>query len=169
MNHLRDDNSTSQPSSELIVNLLDYISLPKKTPAKDLHIINSPISLKELNNTIHAVPLNKSNGPGGYSTEYYKHFTALPIPHQQKVFHAAASAASFPSEMLLATNMTLPKPGKEPNTPQIFHPISMLNVNVKIYAKIKATRLAHLLPILIKPDQMGLISERPAPDTTRHI
>lgn len=63
-------------------------------------------------------------------------------PQQCKVFHAAASLASFPSEMLQATIITLPKPGKEPDKAQNFSPISVLNINPKVYPKPLANRIA---------------------------
>lgn len=78
----------------------------------------------------------------------------------------AVSSASFPSEMLSVTVVMLPKPGKETVSPQYFRLISLLNVDLKIYAKI---RLACLFPKLIKHDHVGFILVRQAPDATRNL
>lgn len=79
-------------------------------------------------------------------------------------FNQAANAVSFPSESLEALIVTLPKPGKLPTTPLNFKPISLLNSDLKIYAKIIASRLDHLLLALIHPNQVVFIRSRQAPD-----
>lgn len=69
------------------------------------------------------------------------------------MYDAAAASASFPSEVLEALIVTLPKLGKTPDVPQNFRPISLLNNDLKLYAKIIALRLVDNLPTLIDPDQ----------------
>lgn len=71
--------------------------------------------------------------------------------------------------MLNAIIVTLPKPGKEPNTPPNFRPISLLNIDLKVYAKIIASRLLNLLPLLIHPDQTGFAKGRQTSDATRRL
>lgn len=59
----------------------------------------------------------------------------------------------------------IPKPNKDPTIPR---PISLLNLNIKMYAKVIALRL-DILPTLIHPDQVGFIKGRQAPDATRRM
>lgn len=71
--------------------------------------------------------------------------------------------------MLKALIITIPKPGKEPSTPPNFRPISLLNTNLKLYAKLIAHRLADVLPNLIHPDQSGFTKGRETSDATRRL
>ncbi|XP_040289824.1 meprin A subunit beta-like [Bufo bufo] len=75
----------------------------------------------------------------------------------------------MPREMLEATIVTLPKPGKEPTIPQNFRPISFLNTDLKIYAKLLANRLAETISSLIAPDQVGFVVGRQITDNSRRV
>lgn len=71
--------------------------------------------------------------------------------------------------MLRAYAVTLPKPGKDPTTLANFRFISLLDSDVKIFAKLLAKRIMSVLPYLIKNDQMGFIAGHQTSDTTRRI
>ncbi len=52
------------------------------------------------------------------------------------------------------------KPGKDPSMCSSYRPISLLNVDVKILAKILAFRIDSLIPEIISPDQTGFVKGR---------
>lgn len=85
------------------------------------------------------------------------------------VFNKAAETATLPQDMLRAHIVTLPKPGKEPTTPANFCPISLLNSDTKVYAKLLARRLTDIIPSIIQRDQMGFVRGRQTSDATRRI
>lgn len=62
--------------------------------------------------------------------------------------------------------MVLLKEGKDPTLAQNYRPISLLNADVKILAKILANRLKHLMPHVVHPDQTGFIAGREARDNS---
>lgn len=132
-------------------------------------MLNASFTISEIQKTIASLPINKSPGPYGYFSKCYQNYTDILTPILQRVFQAAAPSASFPSEMLQATVITLSKPGKESDKAQHFRPISLLNVDLKVYAKLLANRIAQLLPSLVKPDQVGFVEGRQATDATRRI
>lgn len=52
-------------------------------------------------------------------------------PYLTEIYNHAASSSSFPSEIIKVMIVALPKPGKDPNSAQNFHPISLLNNDLK--------------------------------------
>lgn len=60
----------------------------------------------------------------------------------------------------------IPKPGKDAMVVSNYHSISLLNIDVKLYAKILANCLLPLLPRLISVDQVGFIPGREARNNT---
>lgn len=90
-------------------------------------------------------------------------------PYLIQIFNTVSASASFPPEMLETLIVTLPKPGKEPNSPSNFRPISLLNIDLILYAKLIASHLVNILPTLIHPDQTGFTKNRQTSDTTRRL
>lgn len=140
--------------------------LPNLSP-KQLTSLNSPFTATEITRAISTLPSGKAPGPDGFSAEYYKLLNTTLAPHMCQLFNAVVSSGTFPDEMLSANIVTLPKPRKEPVTPPNFRPISLLNTDLKLYAKLIAQRLAPIMPHLIHPDQVGLTMGWQAPDAAR--
>lgn len=137
--------------------------------ASQLQKLNSPITVPEIDKVRTSLPNGKSPGPDGLPKEYYKIFFMSLSPHLSRVFNRAAATSTFPKDMLVAYVVTLPKPGKDPITQANFRPISLLNSDIKIYAKLLASRLSSTIPSLIKKDQMGFVRGRQPSDATRQI
>lgn len=55
---------------------------------------------------------------------------------------------------------------KGPGQASNYRPISLLNVNVKLYAKVLANHLVPLIPILISPHQVGFVPGHEVRDNT---
>lgn len=70
-------------------------------------------------------------------------------------------------ETLHAHITILPKPGKDPSICGSYRPISLLNLDAKLYAKAITNRLLPLIPQWISRDQTGFISGRKARDNSQ--
>lgn len=129
----------------------------RKTHLREL---NSPFTEAEIAQAIQTLPSGKSPGPDGY----IKTFQQVLLPYICSTFNQAMIEGSVPSEILQTTIVTLPKPGKPSDTPANFRPISLLNTDIKLYAKVLGKRLLLILPELISTDQVGFVKRRQAPD-----
>lgn len=61
----------------------------------------------------------------------------------------------------------IPKPGKDPLYPESYHPISLLQLDVKILAKILALRLNKVVLGLVHADQTDSCPIKSLPSTSR--
>lgn len=136
------------------------------SPLFFLESVQLPISPAEIVDTISSLPLHKSLGIDGFTNANYKKFQDLLSPHLAVLFNASASLGSFTEDMLRAIVITILKPGKHLTLLESYRPISLLNSDVKIYAKTLARRLLQVLPRIVHPDQVGFIHGRQAPDAT---
>lgn len=125
-------------------------------------VLESPVVLSDIEATIKSLPNGKSPGPDGYTKAYYSTFFPLLAGPMCSYFNSIAKGNSIPPEALLAHITVLPKEGKDPTLAQNYSPISLLNVDFKILAKILANRLKHLIPHIVHPDQTGFVAAREA-------
>lgn len=165
---LHSDKATPQPSPELINSFLSKVKLPNRTDDQ-LKSTSQPFATQEFCLIIKKLPNHKSPGDDGFSNKYYKCLPNETAPHLQSVFNLASSSGTFPSEMLRAVIVTIPKPNKGPTSPANCRPISILNMDVNIFAKLLALGLQQILTHLIHPDQVGFVPGHQAPDGTRHV
>lgn len=76
------------------------------------------------------------------------------------MFQAALEEGRLHEDLRLATIVVIPKKGKPADTCSSYRPISLLNYETKVLAKVLATRLIPRISTLIHPDQSGFIPHR---------
>lgn len=128
-----------------------------------------PITHEEVQNAIDALKLRKAPGPDGFTAHFYRTFAPEIAPFLTTLFNAIASTQQVASSMREVIVAVIPKPGKEPTACSSYRPITLMNLDAKIYPKILATCLESVLPKLIDPDQSGFIKGRQTHDNLRRI
>jgi hypothetical protein len=116
---------------------LDRYKVPKLNQ-DHFNDLNSPISPKEIKAVINSLPTNKSPGPDGFSAEFYQTFKEDLIPFLHKLFHKIETEGTLPNSFYEATITMIPQPQKDPTKIENFRPISVVNIDAKIFNKVLA-------------------------------
>uniref|UniRef100_A0A803JJA9 Reverse transcriptase domain-containing protein n=1 Tax=Xenopus tropicalis TaxID=8364 RepID=A0A803JJA9_XENTR len=159
---------TSIESIEKIDKFIEEADLQKLTPDQS-QMIDSPFSLTEIEKCIDSLSPGKSPGPDGFSAIFYKTFKETLSPLLLKYFNSISKTSGFHPQAQEAHITIIPKPGKDPQLCSSYRPISLINIDLKIYAKIIGNRIKQHLPDLIHTDQAGFIPRREGKENTAKV
>uniref|UniRef100_A0A096LQF6 Reverse transcriptase domain-containing protein n=1 Tax=Poecilia formosa TaxID=48698 RepID=A0A096LQF6_POEFO len=153
------DNQTIQK----FLNSLDLPSIGKNQNDK----LMAEISAEEVDRGISNLKTNKSPGCDGFPPEWYKAMRESVLPLLKASFNYTLGGGTLPPSWREAFIYVIPKVGKDKTDPKGYRPISVLNIDYKLYAAILAKRLSTLMPFLIDEDQTGFIGNRQTHDSIR--
>uniref|UniRef100_A0A3B3D4V0 Reverse transcriptase domain-containing protein n=1 Tax=Oryzias melastigma TaxID=30732 RepID=A0A3B3D4V0_ORYME len=106
-------------------------------------------------------------GEDGFPAEWYKQFKELIISQLRICFNHVLAGGKTPPSWKRAIISIIPKPGKDRTTCGSYRPISVLNIDYRLFASILARRLEQITPELIDTDQTGFIKNRQTYDNIR--
>lgn len=135
-------------------------------PAETVQDLERPFMEEELTLVLSSLKHNKSPGPDGYTAYFYKTFQGLLTPFMTKTFNTVSTDSPFLSQALEAHITVLPKLSKNPTLCGSYSPISLTNIDIRMYSKMIANRLTPLIPDLINLDQVGFTPGRETRDNT---
>lgn len=122
--------------------------------------LEAPITQEEIRAAISAMQPGKSPGPDGFSVDFFKKFCYDLTPFLCQVFTDSLESGALPPSCYQACISLLLKKDKDPLDCASYRPISLLNTDVKILAKLLACRLENALPSVVSPDQTGFVKNR---------
>lgn len=149
--------------TQIIRDYLKNNGLPS-LDALHANALEFPKDSMEIREAIKHLKLGKSPDPDGFTAIYYKTFVDLQTDPLTLALNSLSRPREVTPDLLSAFITVVPKPGKDPSICASYRPISLLNLDIKIFAKILANRLRPHLQQLIGPEQVGFMPIREAKD-----
>ena len=131
--------------------------------------LEAEITMEELQNAVKEMAKNKSPGTDGFQIDIY-------IVFWRKIKEVLLAAIKYSQQCKRLTPSMrkgiislLPKTGRDTKKVANWRPITLLNSDYKIYAKIIANRPKMVLDDIVHPDQTGFIAGRVITENIRRI
>ena len=137
----------------------ETITLPSLT-VEQTTLLEAPLTSKEITEAIASFARSKTPGSDGLPIEFYSQYSQILSPKLLQLYNSMFETHVLPPTMREATIVLIPKPGKDPGYPESYRPISLLQVDIKILAKVLANRLNKVILSLIHTDQAGFMPGR---------
>lgn len=151
------------PSVNVFLSSLDLPSIGTEQNKR----LTQTITVEEINKAISKLKGNKMAGEDGYPAEWYKHFRDLVTPLLRDCFNHVLTGGEIPPSWKRAVISVIPKAGKNRTECGSYRPISVLNIDYRIFATILAKRLEFITSELTDTDQTGFVRNRQTHDNVR--
>ncbi len=129
--------SEVKPSEEDLDRFFGNIKMPVLSNV-DREDLERPITQSEIKIAIDNMASGRAPGEDDYSIPFFKTFSPILVDKLEWVFNEAKGKGYLPSSSQVSFIIVLLKPNKDPLQCAGYHPISLLNSERKIYAKILA-------------------------------
>ena len=138
---------------------VEELEIPKLTK-EEQDLMEHDLSIEEIKNAIKCFQKGKTPGDDGFSVEFYETFIELIGSNLLDSYNEAFQENKLSISQRRGIINLVPKGDENLNDLRNWRPITLLNVDYKILARIIAIRMEPFLPKLIHPDQTGFIKGR---------
>ena len=138
---------------------LSKINLPSRMPEETKTNLMADINIDEIEKSVKMMQLNKSPGEDGLPIEFYRHFWNEISLYLFNSYKYSLTIGNLSITQKRGVISLLPKKN-DLLLLKNWRPLTLLNVDYKILAKVIATRLKGALIHLINNDQTGFLEKR---------
>ena len=109
---------------------------------EEVETMNRPITRSEVEAAIKSLSHKKSPGPDGFTAKFYQTHKEELIPFLLKLFQTIQKEGILPKSFYVANIILIAKPGTDSTKNKNFRPIYIMNIDAKIFNKIRANPIA---------------------------
>lgn len=131
--------------------------------------MEAPLTLDELTEAAAFFPTCKAPVDDGIPIEVYTQYGGVILPKLLEVFNSSFKSGKQPTTMTRANIILLLRAGKDPLDPSAYRPISLLQSDVKILAKVLAMRVNKIILSIIHSDQAGFMPRKSTATNLRRL
>lgn len=147
--------------------LLDYNE--QKVDDDDIEICDADICEAEIRKALWEMAANKSPGSDGLTVEFYKHFYTFLQDILYKLFIDVQENETLSRSMKCGVINLIYKKKGDKRLLKNYRPISLLQVDYKIIARVMANRFKRVLPKLVSENQSCCVLGKDIADTICNI
>ena len=146
-----------KPSEEPEPLLEALRAAPLSNQERDL--LEQEITHQEVEKALDSMAKGKAPGPDGLGAEFYHKFKTFLTPRLLAVFKEAQKIEALPEDLTSGDVTILYKKGDTRDV-RNYRPITLLQVDYEIYAKILVSRMKKVLDSFVSPEQLGFVPGR---------
>ena len=153
---IRSEETENEHDFDLFIKNLEIPKLSNE----EQNLLEHDVSAEEIKNALKRFQKNKTPGDDGFSVEFYETFIDLIGGNLLDSYNEAYQNNKLSISQRRGIISLIPKSDENLNDITNWRPITLLNVDYKVLARIIAMRVEPFLPNLIHPDQTGFIKGR---------
>ncbi|CAC5415426.1 unnamed protein product [Mytilus coruscus] len=141
-----------------------------KIDDEDVEMCDDEINIEEIEKSLKGMKKGKTPGPDGITAEFYLFFFFNELKHVLLYIYQSIEENEELSRSMRYGNINIIFKNKgDQSDLKNFRPISLLNVDYKILARVMANRFKYVLPKVISPNQSCCILGKDISDTVASV